>query len=178
MGAICCTLQPFYAYEKIVEENLPGALILEDDAMLSSRFDTIFPLTIEEYSSCYSNENVIISYEDSRLRFVPRSKREKGRFLYPMDRDRMAGIYFININAARMILDDACIQKCKLAIDLYHSQLLEQGKLTYLWCQPTIASQGSFVDILGSTLSTKKIEMEKLRWKILRTYKKLLYQIR
>lgn len=178
MGAICCTLQHFYAYEKIVEENLPGALILEDDAMLSSRFDTIFPLTIEEYSSCYSNENVIISYEDSRLRFVPCSKREKGRFLYPMDRDRMAGIYFININAARMILDDACTQKCKLAIDLYHSQLLEQGKLTYLWCQPTIASQGSFVGILGSTLSTKKIEMEKLRWKILRTYKKLLYQIR
>ena len=87
-------------------------------------------------------------------------------------------VSIININAARMILDDACTQKCKLAIDLYHSQLLEQGKLTYLWCQPTIASQGSFVDILGSTLSTKKIEMEKLRWKILRTYKNLLYQIR
>lgn len=177
-GAMCCTLQHFYAYEKIIEENLPGALILEDDAILSSRFDKIFPLTIEEYYQSYSNENVIISYEDSRLRFVPRSYRKKDRYLYRMDRDRMAGIYFINNNAARMILDNARTQKCKQPIDLYHCQLLKQGLLTYLWCQPTIASQGSFVGLFGSTISTKKYKMEKLRWKLLKTYKKLLYQFR
>lgn len=178
MGAKCCTLQHFYVYEKIVQDNMTGALILEDDAVLADCFDKIFHLTMDEYEKRWADKKVIISYEDSRLRFVPRSKRKKGRYLYPGDRDRMAGIYFINRLAAQMILDDLKSNKCSMPIDIYHRHLLEQGKLTYLWCQPTIASQGSFLGILSSTLSSKKYFMEKLRWKFLKAYKKLIYEFR
>ena len=124
---LSCTLKHFLAYEKILAENLTGALILEDDAILSKNFDGIFPRTIMEYESTCLSENIIISYEDTRLRFVPRSQRTKGKYLYLGDRDRMARAYFINQQAARMILNEVKTNKCHLPIDLYHRYLLNGG---------------------------------------------------
>ena len=173
-----CALKHFYAYEKIIAQNLSGALILEDDAILQKAFDEIYPQTMQEYESMYANENVIISYEDTRLRFVPRSKREKGRFLYPGDRDRMTGCYFINQSAARMILDELRSSKCHLPIDLYHRHLLNQGKLVYLWCQPTIASQGSHTGLFISTLSPTSQVLKHFVWRCKLAYKKFLYHMR
>lgn len=175
---LSCALKHFYAYEKIVKEKLSGALILEDDAILFDSFDVIFAKTMQEYEDKYKNDNVIISYEDTRLRFIPRSKRVKGTYLYRGDRDRMAGAYYINKNAAEMILYEVKSKKCHLPIDLYHRHLINQGKLLYLWCQPTIATQGSHTGLFSSTLSGKDLWMKNLRWKCKLIYKKLLYEFR
>lgn len=175
---LSCTLKHFLAYEKILAENLTGALILEDDAILSKNFDEIFPQTIMEYESTCLSENIIISYEDTRLRFVPRSQRTKGKYLYLGDRDRMTGAYFINQQAARMILNEVKTNKCHLPIDLYHRCLLNGGKLKYLWCQPTIASQGSHTGKFCSTLSNAGGWKTKISWQCKLLYKKLLYNLR
>lgn len=173
-----CALKHLLAYERIIAENRPGALILEDDVILSKDFDNVFQQTLAEYREMYTAQPVIISYEDTRLRFVPRSKRQKGRFLYPGDRDRMAAAYFINRNAAQVILHEAKTTKCHLPIDLYHRHLLGLGKLCYLWCQPTIASQGSFTGLFPSTLSEKTQFMERIIWMCKLAYKKILYNLR
>lgn len=172
-----CTLKHFLAYERILAEGLPGALILEDDAILFPTFDTIFQQSMKEYEATYADQPVIISYEDTRLRFVPRSKREKGRLLYPGDRDRYAGAYFINQQAAQTVLHEAKTRKCHLPIDLYHRHLLMQGKLLYLWCQPPIATQGSHTGFFPSTLEKKSLR-RRLTWKYKLAYKKLLYWLR
>lgn len=84
-----CTIKHFMACERIIDENMEGALILEDDIVLHQDFKTRFEQSILEYRKHYADLPVIISYEDSSLQFVPRSQREKGRMLYPGKKDRM-----------------------------------------------------------------------------------------
>ena len=173
-----CTLKHLLVCEKMMEEKLDGALVLEDDMVLDKKFREKFSRSIQEYERDYREKNVLISYEDTRLRFVPRSKHVKGKLLYAGDRDRMAGAYFINGNAARAIIDEVRKNKCHVPIDLFHRQLLEKGKLTYLWCQPTIASQGSHNGLFESSINLKQIHLKKYLWMFKLTYKKLLYELR
>jgi glycosyl transferase family 25 len=172
-----CTYKHLLAYECIVKEKLPGALVLEDDIVFYKRFISVFNQTLDELSAL-SDAPAIISYESSRLRFVPRSQRVKGQRLYPGDRDRMAGAYYINQAAARLILSLAHEEKCRLPIDLWHRQLLENHQLTYYWCQPTIAVQGSFTGRFRSSLSSKKEFLPFIFWFLKLNYKLLLYFVR
>jgi glycosyl transferase family 25 len=86
---VLCTLSHFLAYEKVVAEGLEGALVLEDDIVLADDFTTRFEQSIKEFRDRYADRNIFISYEDSSLRFVPRSQREKGRMLYPARKGRI-----------------------------------------------------------------------------------------
>lgn len=173
-----CTISHFLVYEKIVSENLDGALILEDDAVLYDKFLPLFRQSMAEYHNAYSQQRVIISYEDSSLQFVPRSQREKGRMLYPGKKDRTAGVYYINNIAAAAILERLQFDRCDVAIDLYHNKLIKDGFITYLWCQPALATQGSFTGAFRSSLSKKKDTLIRMRWVFKRNYKRLLYWFR
>ena len=124
-----CTIKHFLSYEKILTDGLEGALILEDDIVLHDDFKEKFEKSIEEYRKNYADRNVLISYEDSSLQFVPRSKREKNRMLYPGKKDRMAGAYWINHHAARKILDLLKQDPTDIPIDCYHYRLLREGAI-------------------------------------------------
>ena len=172
-----CALKHLYAYEHILDNDLPGALILEDDAILDKDFSRKFDQSIKEYEERYACQPVIISYENSALVFVPRSQRRKGQMLYPGNKDRYAGGYFVSRKAAEVILDDVRQNRCELAIDGYHNYLLHQGKIQYLWCHPTIVQQGTVIGRFSSSLSADDL-MQKLRWKLKLGYKQLLYFLR
>jgi len=173
-----CTISHFLAYEHLLEEGLDGALVLEDDIVLHDNFLSRYEKSIEEYQSNYADRKVLISYEDSSLQFVPRSQREKGRMLYPADKGRMAGAYFINRHAATAILERLRKERCDLAIDWYHYQLIKEGFVDCLWCQPALATQGSFTGQFRSALSKKKDAMIVIRWWLKKHYKQLLYWLR
>lgn len=175
-----CTAKHLSAYELIVERGLPGALILEDDVTLSNKFCGVFNASIAEYEAdeTYRDKAVVISYENSRLRFVERSRRIKGKYLYPGVCDRMAAAYYINNAACRLMLDIAQTRKLGLPIDLEHNEALKRGQLTYLWCHPTIITQGSFDGRFASSLSSKKKQFISLRWHLKLAYRRLLYFFR
>lgn len=175
--ATSCALKHFYAYEYIIENGLDGALILEDDAILEKDFLKNYHESLQEYESRFATEPVIISYENSALTFVPRSRRRKGIMLYEADKDRFTGGYFINRRCAEVILEDVAKNKCELAIDGYHNRLLHQGKILYLWCQPTLVQQGTFVGKFSSSISADDW-LQRARWLIKLYYKKLLYFLR
>ena len=172
-----CTLSHFLAYERIVNDGLEGALVMEDDIALSRDFVARFEQSIAEYREHYADKPVIISYEDSALRFVPRSQREKGRMLYPAKKGRMAGCYFINCHAAKGVLQQLVQERCDLAIDWYHNDLIDKGVLQCLWCQPTIATQGTFSGAFRSSLVNDG-HFVHLRWLFKKNYKKFLYWLR
>lgn len=172
-----CTVSHFLAYERIVAEGLEGALVLEDDIALDSRFKERFEQSLAEYRHCHADSNVFISYEDSALRFVPRSRRQKGRMLYPAEKGRMAGCYYINRRAAEAILQQLREERCDLAIDWYHNDLIDKGILKCLWCQPTIATQGTFSGAFHSSLVSDG-RFTRLRWLFKKGYKKMLYWFR
>lgn len=173
-----CTIKHFLSYEKILADHLEGALILEDDIVLHQDFMPLFEKSIKEYHEHYANKDILISYEDSSLQFVPRSQREPGRMLYPGPKDRMAGAYFINHHAAKAILDCLKEERTDIPIDCYHYRLLREHVIDYLWCQPALATQGSFTGAFRSSLSKKKDRMIELRWWFKRNYKQLLYWLR
>lgn len=180
-----CALKHLLIYEEMVRRRLPGALILEDDICLHRRFPEIFSRSmseLEEYTHTGvdgSLKPVIISYEDTRLRFVERSRRQKGRVLYPGDRDRMTGCYYINLAAAEALLHQlANGDGLTMPIDHYHAWMLHQGELQYLWCQPTVATQGSHNGLFRSGIYTTKSIYEERKWKLQRLYRKLIYFLR
>ncbi len=173
-----CTISHFLAYERILQDKLEGALILEDDILLHNHFRQLFEQSIEEYSQRYAGQKVVISYEDSSLQFVPRSKRKKGQMLYPASKDRMAGAYFINRHAAQSILNRLKDDPTDVAIDVYHYQLIQEKFIDYFWCQPALATQGSFTGAFRSSLSKKKDRMIAFRWWFKKNYKKILYYLR
>lgn len=170
---VLCTLSHFLAYEKVVAEGLEGALVLEDDIVLADDFTTRFEQSIKEFRDRYADRNIFISYEDSSLRFVPRSQREKGRMLYPARKGRMAGCYFVSYCAAKSIVDSLKVERCDLVIDRYHNDLIDKGVLECLWCQLTIATQGTFSGVFHSSLANDG-PFVSLRWFFKKNYKKLL----
>ena len=172
-----CALKHLLAYEHIITHNLPGALILEDDAILKADFLPLFRKSIREYEERFLAEPVLISYENSALMFVPRSQRRKNIMLYPANKDRYAGAYFISRKAAEAILDDVRENRCELAIDGYHNYLLHQGKILYLWCHPTLVQQGTCIGTFAFSLSSDDWLL-RLRWFFKLKYKQLLYYLR
>lgn len=175
-----CALKHIITYEKIIKLGIGGALILEDDIYLHSNFVSIFNRSMEELGGRMAARKcpAIISYEDTRLRFIPRSRREKGRVLYNGDRDRMTGAYYINREAAEMIVCYAMTKKLDHPIDITHCTLLRAGILSYLWCQPTIATQGSANGRHKSGISTNAGLAYPMKWRMKLWYKKLLYLLR
>ncbi len=176
MPQISCAYKHLLAYQEIMNRNLPGALILEDDICLSKNFTDIFRKSMAELKVS-GVERAIISYEDTRLRFVPRSKRIKGQVLYEGDRDRMAGAYYISRECARYMLAYVVQQRLGIPIDWLHCQMLKSGEITYYWCSPTIATQGSHNGLFHSALSEKTVSAY-VKWQLERAYKQLLYWLR
>lgn len=156
--ATSCALKHIIACKNIVDMDLEGALVLEDDIVLHNNFMEVFRKSINELNDNYSwnTKPVIINYEDTRLRFIPRSKRIKGRVLYEGDRDRMTGALYVNRLAAELILDYALRRKLDRPIDLFHCKLIKDKSILYLWCQPVIATQGSHTGMFKSGINLNK----------------------
>lgn len=179
-SATSCAAKHIFAYQYIVDHHLDGALILEDDMLLYDDFEEIFNRSLEEARERQFH-NYLISYEDSSLHFVPRSQRVKGYYLYPQKKDRFTGAYYCPYETAAAILDYIRDKKCDLAIDLFHTSLIERIGLNYLWCQPCLATQGSHTGMFASSITTasaQKVTYRKFTWKLKLMYKKLLYFLR
>lgn len=173
-----CAYKHILACKAIVDQQLDGALVLEDDICLNeSCFAKFFNKSLDELNELSSGASMI-SYEDTRLRFVPRSKRQKNKVLYVGDRDRMTGAYYVNHEAAKLVLHLCETQKMNLPCDWFYAELIKQHLLIYYWCQPTIASQGSHTGRFASTLNLHKSVFLPFLWQFKLHYKKLLYWFR
>jgi len=175
-GATSCALKHLLAYGEIIRRGLPGALILEDDAILYRRFPALLDRALAELDAKDASRPAIISLEDTRLRFVPHSRRRRGQVLYAGDRDRFAGVYYINAAAARLVTDRARAEKMSLPIDVYHRNLLDRGLLDYWWTHPCGATQGSHNGAFASGLSNDRAAA--VLWRLRRVYRRLLYRLR
>lgn len=183
-----CTCKHLLAYRYILDNDLQGALILEDDISLTPAFPDIFNRALGEYTArCDPGRPAIISFEATRLRFVPYSQRRKGRVLYPGPHDRLAGAYYINAPACRLICAFAQRHKIHLPVDNLHTYLIHSPSdtLDYYWTEPAPAMQGSFNGQFQSSLSVRHPGLNILRprllhiiWRVKYLYRRLLYRLR
>lgn len=178
-GAASCAMKHLMACQYIVDNDLEGALVLEDDIVLHKHFFDKFEQTLAEYRRDYATKPILISYEDSSLQFIPRSRREKGKWLYeaPHGRVRFTGAFFLNKAAAQAFCDDVRENKCDISIDHYQVKLYKKGLIQILWSEPCLATQGSFTGLFKSSVG-KILKMEGLKWRGKYLYKRLLYWFR
>lgn len=179
-AATSCAMKHLLACQYIIAHELEGAVVLEDDMILYKNFEKVFAECMEEIESRQLN-NVLISFEDSSLNFVPGSQRRRGQHLYPARKDRFAGCIYYSRGAARMILDYVDAHRCDLPIDLLHRALIERIALPYYWCHPTIATQGTHTGLFASSISKKSARRQRYRmwtWHLKLFYKKLIYRFR
>ena len=99
-----CTISHFLAYERILAGNMDGALVLEDDIVLHKRFLPRYKKSISEYSKNYTERPVLISYEDSPLQFVPRSRRGKGKCCIRLIMGACLGLTLLTVGLLRLSL--------------------------------------------------------------------------
>ena len=86
-----CAYKHLLATQYIIDHQLDGALIVEDDLRFYPSFRSLFLNSLDECQTRYGDRPLIINYEESSLLLVPRSQRQKGQLLYPATRDRYAG---------------------------------------------------------------------------------------
>lgn len=173
-----CTMKHLLAAQYIVNHQLEGALIVEDDIYFYSSFRRLFAKSLEECERSYKGQAILANYEESSLLLVPRSQRVKGQVLYPATRDRYAGCYYLNRQAAQVILDYAIEHKVDLAIDRFHDKLMKEGLLTSFWSHPCLACQCSADGSMPTLIPTKPRPFKRLKWFYKRFYKHLLYFFR
>ncbi len=173
-----CAYKHILAMQYIIDNHLDGALIVEDDLRIYRNFKEYFGKSIEECKINYNNIPFIANYEESSLLLVPRSQQRKGIILYPAQRDRYAGCYYINHIAAEAILKYINLKCSDTTSDLLHTKLLKEGKLHYFWSHPCLACQCSCDGTMPTMIPTRPRPFKRLKWLYKRLYKHLLYFLR
>lgn len=181
-AGLSCTLKHLKIYEQMVARALPNALILEDDIFLAPDFVPVVNATLREVHERddIDAERVFISYENSSLRFIPRSRQRRGQKLYAVDKTRGTGAYYITLPLARLMLAQVAAQPLADTIDLFHTKLCQAGLLPVFWCQPTVAEQGSMNGTFGSTISRHKATgfVRRLQWSFDKAWKRFVYAVK
>lgn len=173
-----CAYKHILAYEKIAASKDEMALILEDDIYLYTDFDLSLKKFVDDIKS-QKIENFLISIEDSLLRYVEKSKRAKGRLIYPKATGRAAGAYLIDKKAAINILKKIKADKVTLPIDLYHNVCSKENVIKFYWSHPTICCQGSINGKIRSDIDNRAGSFTRvIAFNAQRIYKKALYQLR
>lgn len=126
LPATSCAYKHLLAYKKILDGNIPYALILEDDIELSGSCEDAFNKSIVE-AQALRLKGYLISYESSGHKYVVRSERRPGKTLYRKPHGRCAGAYLIDACAAEKILQYTIAKKCRQPIDWHHNELADKG---------------------------------------------------
>ncbi len=176
-----CALKHFLVYEDMRKNEISESIIFEDDIILTTSFNNVFNQTIDEAKRRTDiDENLLfISYENSTLKSVGKSKRIPSQYLYQSHTTRCAGAYFITKKVALKFLDSLDIDRCDCPIDWFHKKILKQHNIPIYWCFPSVAEQGSHNGLFRSSLEQKKCgRFRQLTWNFLKMYKSFIYKLK
>lgn len=167
-----CAIKHLKIYERMIENNVARALILEDDVFLSDGFVEAANQVIQEWSQIEDANHALINLEASALNLVPNKERVEGKFIYSAKSGRCAGAYLMSLELAKSIIEEVKKNGCHQPIDWYHNHLANQGILSHYWSHPTIVVQGSHSGQMDSLIDHKKKGLfQQLLWKAGRWYK-------
>lgn len=172
-----CAFKHILVYQEMVRDNIPLALVLEDDIRFYSNVKLLAKIIDEIKNRALSK--CIISLEDSRLKYIPKSRRVSGTLLYKEQSGRMTGAYLIDYAAAKSILEYIEVEKVSRPIDWFHNQCITNNVIDMYWAQPPIAVQGSCSGSMESLIGKGQSGILKVvSFKLERIYKRLLYNLR
>ena len=160
VGEIGCMLSHRAVYKKIVDEQIPLTLILEDDTHFKPEFSDIL------------QEIVATAGQWDMVRFLDRKKIFKGphRLLHKLSGDyalaRVRGVpggayaYLLTQNAAETLLSKT--QKNSVQIDIIHGRHWETGLNTIVTKPSPVSPDFEIPSTIGETRFDKKITVSGL----------------
>ncbi|MBN2612305.1 MAG: glycosyltransferase family 25 protein [Bacteroidales bacterium] len=172
-----CTMKHLLAYEQVVNNGYKDCLIFEDDIILMPNCLEVINKTLEEIKTRpdINKKRAFISYENSRMKLVPASKRIPGQYLYKADSPRYAGAYYITGDIARSIMQHTLRYKCDYVSDWYLNIYQKEFNMDIYWCHPPVAEQGSHSGKFTSGLNRKKAGLlRRIAWNSQKIYKSIL----
>ncbi|MEO9473975.1 MAG: glycosyltransferase family 25 protein [Cyclobacteriaceae bacterium] len=149
-GAIGCSLSHYYLYKKIVDENIDGAIILEDDMMLDHRFLEV--LGFLEKRNCKDNEVVMLYYRSfSKLQFkrlndIGKTGLHIAQPLTDSDIPITTGGYYVTSAACKSLA--TFILPVRVTADSWNYFLKEGALESIKVVYPRILSDGSFKSVI------------------------------
>ena len=151
--ATSCAYKHFLALKEASKQE-GVSLILEDDIDFYTSFDENLTLITEEIKLQGYN-NFIVNLEDSLPRYVAKSIREKGKFLYPKNEMRLAGAYLVDSIAAKKYVEKIVQDKIHLPTDWFLNTLIQEGSVKCYWSHPVLACQKSLSGHFPSLIDQK-----------------------
>ncbi len=98
-GEIGCALSHIKIYEDIIKNNLPYAMILEDDAVLSSQL----PNFIADFEKFNTKEGIFLLIDD--FKYIVNKKIKIGSFdIYPVESATTTTGYILTLEAAKSMV--------------------------------------------------------------------------
>ncbi|MFO7658607.1 MAG: glycosyltransferase family 25 protein [Bacteroidales bacterium] len=172
-----CTMKHLLAYQQMANKGYKDCLIFEDDIILMPDCIEVINKTLEEIKTRadIDEKKAFISYENSRMKLVPVSKRIPGQYLYKADSPRYAGAYYITGEIARSIMQHTLKHKCEYVSDWYLNIYQKEFNMDIYWCHPPVAEQGSHSGKFRSGLSRKKAGLlRRIAWNSQKIYKSII----
>jgi len=136
-----CALKHVVALHKVVENNSPFNLILEDDAVFAKDFHVGLARTLAQ-SGQFSGEKVIYIGSGGNF-FTPKSQRKPGQYLYLGARGRFTDSFIIDSATARKRLDWITAHKISDPIDNQFDRIDRQLGIQIVWLEDPVVEQGS-----------------------------------
>ena len=135
---------------KIIAENYDYALILEDDAILHKKFNTIL--------DCY----IKLLPDDWDMLFIGNGAKHHvnskfiipGKYIYKINRTRCMDSYLISNKCAKLILQRLNQPNYTIIspVDWWLNHVIKNNNLNVYWSEPTIVKQGSETGLFKSVL--------------------------
>ena|GEM_PF-88905 len=179
-GTASCTYKHLLGFRDVVNNNLPYGIAFENDIILDKNFTEIIFKALDEIKA-RNLKNIVISLEDTMLKYIPKSKRVKGQLIYRNPgMIRFAGAYLFDLEFAKNMINHVDTKGCDDVIDWYINRRDKEGLIDIYWLHPTIAAGGSATGDIGSYFGFRSHVgfLRKISFKVQRAYKKFLWNMR
>jgi glycosyl transferase family 25 len=172
-AASSCAAKHLLAWQALLEADAPCALVLEDDIVAVHNFRAALIGLIDEAKEreLLLNKAMVLSLENSGLKFVPKQQRVAGIRIYEHTETRCAGAYLISRKAAEHFVHQAETEGIHLPVDWWMNTLFPEPVKVY-WSFPTLAEQGSHNGLFDSSIDQKKGGwFRRISWQLQRWFK-------
>ncbi len=172
-GALGCSLSHYYIYKNIVENNIPYALILEDDVELDDNLPQMIQAIEEKALSVLDDELIFLFLASpnvmyfSKMEGIPLNEKNQVRSGLDIRAFCCSGAYFISHQVAKRMMN--CILPVRVSADTWH-YFRDEGCYKNVRCiipfaakpamfESTIGyvSKGSFLFQLKEWIKTKPV---------------------
>lgn len=149
-----CTIKHLKMLEQMVNDNVPFALLLEDDFIPSPQFKKVLIEILNHVSEL--PPSFFISLENTGFKTLPEDSVQVGKYLFEANKTRCAAAYILDRKAAETILKFTYEKKCSEIIDWHYNTIAKNKLIKIFWCCPAIVEQGSHNGKFSSALSNRK----------------------